>query len=408
MVWTNRLVLATALFAPALLPGTAAAENGIKPRLPVMWESPVGCVEFVDRSADPVYSFSYNIPDEDPSPGEELLPDEVSDSRRHQFIALSRQGNPQSEYPHLWLSPEDVQAALDKELIADTTVGADETMETSPIWSDHFVRITPDDARRPISWESVAEPIEWDTSSANAGAYILWGYTWEPAFNIWSQRTGNVLVVHDGDPDEVGPAAVVTSGEIIVYANDAAAIEGCVAGAEGTTLTAEFAVTPQGGELDWQPTWISFAENVPVDEEAFTLDFVPGDDYATETLLIRVTATDPAGRSYEAHMTQLVIVLPGSSGGCDETGGSIIGNPGCGGDSSTGGSSASDTGTGTPQTAGTTDSGTAAEGTSGETTAPASDTGGRSGGTCTVGGRGSGLSLLLFLGLLGIRRRRRH
>ncbi|MGH1348810.1 MAG: hypothetical protein ACRBN8_45160 [Nannocystales bacterium] len=122
MAWTRPLVLTAAVVAPALLPSDASAENGIKPRLPVTWEnSPVACVEFVDRSADPVYQFSYDIPDEDPSPGEELLEDEVIDSRRHQFVALSRQGNPQTEYPHLWITPADVQVALDKNLIAETT-----------------------------------------------------------------------------------------------------------------------------------------------------------------------------------------------------------------------------------------------------------------------------------------------
>ena len=83
MAWIRPLVLAVALFAPALLPSEASAENGIKPRLPVTWEPPVACLEFVDRSADPVYSFSYTIADEDPSPGETLLDDEVTDSRRH-------------------------------------------------------------------------------------------------------------------------------------------------------------------------------------------------------------------------------------------------------------------------------------------------------------------------------------
>lgn len=408
MAWTTRLVLTAALVAPALLPRDASAENGIKPRLPVMWDPPVACVEYVDRSADPIYQFSYDIPDEDPSPGEELLPDEVADSRRHQFIALSRQGNPQSEYPYLWLTPQDVQAALDKELIADTTVAADETMVTSPLWSDDFVRITPDDARRPISMASVAAPVEWDTSTADSGVYMLWGYTWEPAFNIWSQRVGNVVIVHDGDPDAVGPAAVVSSREIIVYANDPAVVEGCVAGAAGTTLSGEFAVTPSGGEPDWEPTWISFADNVPADGESFTLEFVPGDDYATETLLVRVTATDPSGRSYEAHMTELVIVLPGESAGCDESGGSIIGNPGCGGEGSTGTTSASGTGpamsTSGPTSSGDA-SGTDSAGTSGATTNPGADGDGGSGGTCAVDRGNSGFALLM-LGLLGLRRRR--
>lgn len=410
MAWTRPLVLTAALLAPILVPSEASAENGIKPRLPVMWDPPPACLEYVDRSADPVYRFVYDIADEDPSPGEDLLEDEVVDSRRHQFVALSRQGNPQTEYPHLWITPEDVQAAIEKNLISDTTVGADETMVTSPIWSDDFFRITPDDARRPISNESIAAPVEWDTSSVEGGAYMLWGYTWEPAFNIWSQRTGNIVIVHDGDPDAVGPGVAVTNGELIVYSDENAIIEGCVHGATGTTLRGEFALTPDNGKPDdWQPSWMPFAQDIPVDGDTFALEFMPGEDYATKTLLVRIIATDPAGLSYEAHMPELINVLPGSAGGCDDgDGGGFIGSPGCGGDDSTGGSSATETGemASTSGPAGSSGgSGNETSGTSGATTATAVDDGG-SGCGCAVGPRNSGFSLLL-LGLLGIRRRRR-
>lgn len=410
MAWTTRLVVTAALLAPALLSSEASAENGIKPRLPVTWDPPVACLEFVDRSADPVYRFSYDIPDEDPSPGEDLLEDEVSNSRRHQFIALSRQGNPQTEYPHLWITPEDVQAAIEKNLITETTVEPDETMVTSPLWSDHFFRITPDDARRPISWESVAAPVEWDTSAVDTGAYMLWGYTWEPAFNIWSQRVGNVVVVHDGDPDAIGPAVAVTNGELIVYSDEAAIIEGCVHGAAGTTLRGDFALTPENGAgNEWEPTWIPFAQDIPVDGDTFALEFLPGEDYATKILLVRVIATDPQGRSYEAHMPELVNVLAGSDASCDEgDGGGFIGSPGCGDDDSTGTSSATETGDPPGTTSGSASgSGSSAAGTSGATTAPASGDGdGGSGGTCAVDRRNGGFGLLL-LGLLGLRRRRR-
>ncbi len=410
MAWTRSLVLTAALVVPVLLPGDAFAENGIKPRLPVMWEPPVACLEFVDRSKDPVYGFSYNIADEDPSPGEALLADEVSDSRRHQFIALSRQGNPQTEYPHLWITPQDVQAAIQKSLISENTVPPDETMLTSPIWSEHFFRITPDDARRPIAWESVEAPVQWDTTGLQGGAYMLWGYTWEPAFNIWSQRSGNVVIVHDGDPDAVGPGVAITNGELIVYSDENATIEGCVHGAAGTTLRGEFAQTPGNGKPnDWQPSWIPFAQDVPVRGDTFALEFMPGEDYATKTLLVRVTATDPGGRAYEAHMPELINVLPGSDGSCEDgDGGGFIGAPGCGGDDSTGGGSGTETGD-TPSTSGPAGSSGGSNnetsGTTGASSAQGTAEGG-SGGTCTVDRRNSGFSLLV-LALFGLRRRRR-
>ncbi len=412
--------LCAALVAPALLPSQARAENGIKPRLPVDWDPrtpPPGfvqptCLEYVDRSADSVYRFSYSIADEDPSPGEELLPDEVADSRTHQFFAMAKQGNPQTEYPHLWITQADVDAALAKGLISASTVGPEEIMESSPLWSDHFERITPDAERRPISNEMVAEPVQWDTAAVDPGVYMLWGYTWEPAFNLWSQRSGNVVIVHDGDPDAAGPAAAITNGELIVYSDEAAVVEGCVAGAAGTTLDGYFSETPDNGEKGWEPTWIPFAEGTPVTGDTFALEFTPGEEYATKTLLVRVVATDPDGNTYEAHMPDLINVLPGESGGCDdESGGGFIGSPGCGGDESTSGGSDSDsaeTGTDPSSTSGA--SGSEGSGTSSaaSSSATAGADGGGSGGGCSVRGAGSGSGLALgLLGLLGLLRRRR-
>ncbi|MCR9160885.1 MAG: hypothetical protein ACE37F_10660 [Nannocystaceae bacterium] len=405
------VAVSLALLAPLLVPQDAVAENGVKPRIPVTWEPAAPCLEFVDRSADPVYRFEYSIFDEDPSPGEALLPDEVADSRRHQFFAFSRQGNPQTEFPYNWITPADVTAAIEKNLISETTVGPDETLETSPLWQGRFVRITPDDARRPIAHESVAEPVQWDTSTADAGVYMLWGYTWEPAFNEWSQRYGNVVIVHDGDASAVGPAAAITNGELIVYSDEAAVVEGCVFADEGTTVDAYFSETPPNDATpDWQPTWVNVVEGQPVGGDAFTVEFMPGGGHSTPTLLVRLVFNDPSGRSYEAHMPFLLNVLPGSAGGCDTDGeGGFIGMPGCGD-----GTDGSDSEDGGDTDEGTTGSGpgsdTSGSASAGSTGGPASagGSGGDSGGTCAVQpGRTAPAWLLLLLGLFGVRRRRR-
>ena len=384
----------------------------MKPRIPVTWEPAPPCLEFVDRSADAVYRFEYSILDEDPSPGEALLPDEVDDSRRHQFFAFSRQGNPQTEFPYNWITPDDVAAAVEKNLITETTVGPTETLDTSPLWDGNFVRITPDDDRRPIAHESVAAPVEWDTSTADAGVYMLWGYTWEPAFNEWAQRYGNVVIVHDGDPGAVGPAAAITNGELIVYSDEAAVVEGCVFADEGTTVDAYFSETPPNdASPDWQPTWVNAVEGHPVSGESFEVEFMPGGGHSTPTLLVRLVFNDPSGRSYEAHMPFLLNVLPGSAGGCEtDGGGGFIGTPGCGGDDGTDGSD-SDAGSDTedPTSDGNPSSTTAGSGSAGSTSAPASAGGsgdGGSGGTCAVQCEGTPASALLLLGLLGLRRRR--
>lgn len=420
MARVRPIAAALALCAPFLAAGDASAENGVKPRIPVTWEPAPACVEFVDRSVDPVYLFEYDILDEDPSPGEDLLPDEVEDSRTHQFFAFSRQGNPQTEFPYNWISIADVEAAIEKNLIAETTVGPDETLDTSRLWVDRFVRITPDDARRPISHESVAGPVPWDTSTVDAGVYQLWGYTWEPAFNEWAQRTGNIVLVHDGDPSTLGPAAAITNGELIVYSDEAASIEGCMAAAPGTTVDGYFSETPQSGSSsDWQPSWVAFAEDVPVEDDTFAVEFLPGGGHATPTLLVRLVFTDPQGRVYEAHMPDLVNVLPGSKGGCDEDGGGggFVGMPGCGsgGDDSTGTPGGetgddSETSTGSGSASGPA-AGTGSGSGSGDPGADGGDEAG-SGGTCAVGHTSSAfgalatLGTLGMLGLLGVVRRR--
>ena len=404
------LAVSLALVAPALLARESAAQNGVKPRIPVTWDRNPACVELVDRSADPVYTFEYSIFDEDPSPGEQLLPDEVTDSRTHQFFAFSRQGNPQTEFPHNWISPADVQAAIEKGLITPTTVGPEETLDTSPIWQDRFVRITPDDARRPIAQESVAAPVEWDTTDADAGVYQLWGYTWEPAFNMWSHRVGNVVVVHDGDPSGVGPAAAITNGELIVYSDEAAMIEGCVFAPEGTTADGYFSETPPNGSgSDWQPTWVPFIEGDEISGDTFGLEFVPGGGHATPTLLVRLVFTDPAGRSYEAHMSDLVNVLPGSAGGCDSNAaGGFVCMPGCGGDDSGSGSSSGSSSAGDDESGSTSASPTTEGTASGSSSCPSSAGGdGGSGGACAVGSRDRTLGSLMLLGLLGLRRGKR-
>lgn len=408
------VAVSLALLAPALLSREAAAENGVKPRMPVTWDAQPACLEYVDRSVNPVYSFEYSIKDEDPSPGEELLPDEVEDSRRHQFFAFSRQGNVQTDFPYNWVSPADVQAAVDRGLILPTLVGEDETLDTSPRWVDRFVRITPDDARRLITNKNADTPVQWDTSDAPAGAYMLWGYTWEPAFNRWWQRVGNVVVVHDGDPAALGPAAAITSEEIIVYSDETAQIEGCVHAIPGTTVTGYFSLTPQSGDnSDWQPEWVQFAEDVPVEGDTFAIDIMPGEAYATERLLVYLEFTDPQGRSSEAHMPFLISVLAGMGAGCDTEGGGFIGMPGCGGDDGTDGSDSdpgSDTENGSSDSdPSSTTAGTASASASAGSTGPSSPGGsgdGGSGGSCAVQTDGAPTAGLLLLTLLGLRRRR--
>lgn len=302
----------------------AAASNMTHPRTPVLWEN-TECMQTHDRSADPVYQLVYDIPNEDT----EVTIDEVDDSRRHQFFALCRQENSQVHLPR-WITQEDVDAAAAKNLIDPLAVGDEEIFETATYWEGCWHRINDDVDRRPITNAMASQPVPWDTTGIDEGTYVIWGYTWEPAFNIWVQRQGAIVKVHDGgDPRDIGPGAAITTPEQNIYKNDVVDLEGCVDAREGSTMTAYYATTEGASDPDWEPAWTPFAEDVAVEGDSFSIEFAPPEEVAGGAVLIHVRVTDDEDRQYEAHMRDLIHVLPGDNPeSCDE-GGGFIGSPGC-------------------------------------------------------------------------------
>ncbi len=80
-------------------------------------------------------------------------------------------------------------------MIEPAPIGDEDVLETNSVYKDCFVRITPDDARRPITFAEAMQPVVWDTAGLAAGAWRIDGYTWEPELNRWSRRPGVVHVV---------------------------------------------------------------------------------------------------------------------------------------------------------------------------------------------------------------------
>ena len=388
--WTGAgLALAFALAAPAV----AHAGNGLHPRTPVEWADDTACMTVVDRSADPVVQFNYGIPFEDTDVSE----DEVSDSRTHQFAAFCRDKDPQTVLPN-WFAWEDVLDAGMMPLDVDPDeVPPSNVLDLSDEWDGCWTRITADDERRPITDAAAAEPVVWDTTGLTAGTYVVYGYTYEPAFNVYVRRPGVVKVVDDPALEASGPAAAITTKEQNLYKNEETTIEGCVSAMEGSTVTGYWAVAEQ------DPQWVPFVEDEPVADGALALPFLPPEEAAGETSMIRIDVTDPMGRTHTAYMAELIIVLlQENPGECeDDDGGSFISDPNCGG--------ADGSGSGTGGDDDDDDDGT----TSGddgptETTGPGADGGDDGGKTCSVGGSrplGSLGLMLLGLGLLGWRRR---
>ena len=285
----------------------AAASNGAKPRTLVQWDD-VPCMTLVDRSQDAVLHLEYAIANEDT----DLTADEVADSRTHQFFATCRTSMPLDELPS-WITTADVDAAMLKALLPNPVPEA-QILEGNAEWSDCWTRITADDERRPITFEMAEAGVDWDTSALAPGAYTVHGYTYEPAVNIWTQRPG-VVKVHDGDRDAAGPAAAITTGELSLYRDSVAMIEGCVDAPAGTTMTAEWTFANQP-----TPEWNAFATDVAVDGDAFAVEFDPPDALIDGTAALRATFTSPSGQRYTTMMANMIIVLDLDDPGCAGSG----------------------------------------------------------------------------------------
>jgi MYXO-CTERM domain-containing protein len=356
--------------AVALLPLTAWAGNGLHPRTEVLWPDDVACSNVVDKSVDPVYEVSYEIPFEDT----EVTEDEVDDSRRHQFFGICRQFHSQIFLPN-WITYADVDAAIGKNLIDENSVTDEQVIETNQDWDDCWFRVNEDADRRPITNEMAAVPVPWDTTDVPVGVYVIWGYTYEPAFNVWTQRQGTIVKVIDGGaPEDIGPGAAISTREQTPYKGDTIQIEGCVNTLSGSTMSGFYASTAGASDPDWEPGWVPFMEDEAVMGESFSVDFIAPEEVAGQTIMMRIDVTDPMGRTYEAHMRENVIVLKGMSEDC-ETGGDFIGGAGCGDtEGDTGETSSATTETATA-TDGDGDSGTSAA-SEDMTTGPDQDDGG--------------------------------
>jgi hypothetical protein len=275
-----------------------------------------------ERSDTPLH-IPYGIPYEDTDVG----PDEVADSRTHQFFAFCRQHPFEVQIPS-WITVADTLAAEAVGQIPDGGFSPDDILEQRSDWDDCWYRIVEDADRRPITCEAAEAGVDWDTMGLPAGVYAVEGYTYEPQLNFWIPRPGFVKL-HDGDPDAVGPAAAITSTEISVHRNQVANIEGCIDAPDGSTYTAYWAFHTEGA-----PEWVQYGEPQAAMRGDLVLEFAPPTETFGQLVTLRVDVEDPEGRSYTAYMQDRVVVID-ADGPCE--GGSFVGGSSCdetGGDSS--------------------------------------------------------------------------
>jgi MYXO-CTERM domain-containing protein len=221
-------------------------------------------------------------------------------------------------------------------------------------------------------------------------------------FNVWWLRPG-VVKVHDGDPDAVGPAAAITTGELTPYRDDTVTVEGCVDALEGTTYTVSYAVVTE----DIQ--WVEYESGLPVGGDSFAFEFSPPEPLHGESGILKVDFVDPENRTYTSFMNENIITINADNpSGCNSDGGSFIGCPGDSGGSDESAGSDDDVGESGNLDAGATEDESGTE-ESDDGDPDLDDDGGTDpkGCACTTTTERGAAPLLVIVGALVLRRRRR-
>ncbi|MEX1362909.1 MAG: hypothetical protein AB1Z98_07275 [Nannocystaceae bacterium] len=310
MIRRSSLLLALVL-APVLPAPAAHAANGLRPRTPAVFEN-VACVQTVTQGE--VLNLEYSVPYDDL----ERTPEELPDTRVHQFFAFSRTRYDFSFPIYINQSDFDRSAANGDQTVEYT---ADDILESSSLWpAGTWVRITADDARVPITAAQAAMGVTWDTSSVAPGTWMVAGYTWEPEKNLWSPRFGAVRVVDPASPEATGPTVFMPRQDgLLANRGEPMAVQGCIEAPEGSTLTASWGTIAGGSGGVGEPEWVPFVEDEPVQTGELALEFVAPAE-AGGTVKLRVEITDPDGRSYVA-FTPTTIAVVGEVVETDDDGG---------------------------------------------------------------------------------------
>lgn len=299
--------------ASVVVPSSADAANGLRPRTPATFAD-TPCMLSIDKGEQTSFLIEYGVPYDDT----ELTPDELPDSRQMQFFAIAKQS---WDYAlPIWINQSDYDRALDNGDITREFTDED-IFDHNTAWAaDEWVRITPDDARLPITAEQAAMGVTWDLTEVPVGTWMVAVYTWEPENNLWSYRFGAIRIIENGNEDAAGPSAFLPFDAPNLAVGDAYPVSACMVAPEGSTYTASYGVI-QGVD---EPQWVPFVEDAPVLDAELELDFEAPAEAAGLQVKIRLDVTDPDGRSYTAYSPAPMQIIPGSGGegGTGGTGGS--------------------------------------------------------------------------------------
>lgn len=301
----RRLVLAAVV---GLLPSTALAANQMRPRSPAIFED-TPCITTVDKAVDdPVLHYDYAVGYDDTM----LTPEELADSRTMQFLAIAEQRWDfklpmfinQGDYDRSLANGDITMMFTDDDIFANTT-----------LWSpESWVRITPDDARVPITMAQAEMGFDWDVTDVNVGTWMVSAYTFEPELNLWSFRFGAVRIVDSSAPDQrPGPSVFLQDADTLTAnVGETYTIPGCIHADAGSTYAVSYGVIEGIDE----PSWIELFADAPVVNGDIRVDFDPPAELASASVKIRIDVQDAMGGSYTAYSPSRIDIA--CSEGCGE------------------------------------------------------------------------------------------
>ncbi len=303
--WCGQVLRAWIPFALALAPSVAYAANGNMPRTPALFP-PHECLTVVDRTRDATLDFAVHIPFEDTM----ITEDELADSRTFSFFALCRDPGPLAVLPN-WIAWDDVDRSIAAGIL-EAPPTQDEVLLEAPAWSighatDERCAHDMTGTRTPISCAATMDGVTWDTTDVAPGNYVIRGYTFAPASNLWTERTG-VVQVNDG---AVLPVASLLSPtyDAQAYLDDGYRVIGCMDGPPGTTVTLQWAST-FADDLEDDAAWTTFAE-LDAAEQVIDLQFMMPPETELLGVMVRAVARGPDGAQWIGHAPGFVTVYPG-------------------------------------------------------------------------------------------------
>ncbi|HET8936371.1 MAG TPA: hypothetical protein VFN67_23165 [Polyangiales bacterium] len=258
------LVLATSASAVPL----PAAAHPAAAESPTFLDAP--CVVVADKREQAYLDIEYSVMMDDTviTPGD--IP--VSDAKTHQFFALTgsiyqvgiddiyipfTDTAGQGQVFPLWITHNDVQrAAAAVEMAsgvspAQTDLPPARVLETRADFSGNWLRITQDDARRPITSAQALLPVRWQLADVPAGVYTVTGYVFSPPYNAWAARPGVVKII---DAEHNPAAGAMSPVNEVVFAYQGRRVKGCLDVPDDTKLDAYYFVEEKP-ELGWLP-WV--------------------------------------------------------------------------------------------------------------------------------------------------------